>query len=166
MIGTAIAPAWRSAGEPLGPRRRDATSGEPLGPRRRPDATGAPPARRLRGAGRARAAALPAGPALFALLLVAIALGACGDPGKAAAGIVVAVDAPAGEVTGFTLRTQQGEAIAFVIGTLEVDGAAFAASHLVEHAVTLQPIAVAYRVEDGANVVHRMVDAPWAAPSS
>ena len=78
---------------------------------------------------------------------------------------MIAVDAPAGEVTGFTLRTQQGETIVFVIGTLEVDGAAFVASHLAEHAVTLQPIAVAYRVENGVNVAHRMVDAPWAAPS-
>lgn len=99
------------------------------------------------------------------LLAAALAVGACGDPGKSAAGLVVAVDAPAGEVTGFTLRTQQGETIPFVIGTLEVDGAAFAASHLVEHAVTLEPIAVGYRVRDGKNVVHRMVDAPWAAPS-
>ena len=103
---------------------------------------------------------------LVALLLGAsFVVSACGDPGKAAAGLVVAVDAPAGEVTGFTLRTGQGETIPFVIGTLEIDGAAFAASHLVEHAVTLQPIAVAYRVRDGRNVVHRMVDAPWAAPS-
>jgi len=103
---------------------------------------------------------------LVALLLGAsLAVGACGDPGESAAGIVVAVDAPAGEVTGFTLRTQQGETITFVIGTLEIDGAAFAAAHLVEHAVTLQPIAVGYRVRDGKNYVHRMVDAPWAAPS-
>ncbi len=99
------------------------------------------------------------------LLGAALAVGACGDPGKAAAGIVIAVEAPAGEVTGFTLRTQQGETLAFVIGVLEIDGAAFAAAHLAEHAVTLQPIAVGYRVRDGANVVHRMVDAPWAAPS-
>ena len=96
----------------------------------------------------------------------ALGAGACGDPGRSAAGLVVAVDAPAGEVTGFTLRTQQGETITFVIGTLEIDGAAFAAAHLVEHAATLQPIAVGYRVRDGKNVVHRMVDAPWAAPSS
>jgi hypothetical protein len=102
----------------------------------------------------------------LALLLVAVlAFGACGEPSRSAAGIVLALDAPAGEVTGFTLRTQQGETISFVVGTLEVDGAAFPASHLAEHAVTLQPIAVAYRVESGANVVHRMVDAPWAAPS-
>jgi hypothetical protein len=99
------------------------------------------------------------------LLGAALAVGACADPGKAAAGIVIAVDAPAGEVTGFTMRTRQGEMIPFVIGTLEVDGSAFAAAHLVEHAVTLEPIAVGYRVRDGRNVVHRMVDAPWADPS-
>jgi hypothetical protein len=100
-------------------------------------------------------------------LIVGTALGtnACSDPGKSAAGLVLAVDAPAGAVTGFTLRTQQGETITFVIGTLEIDGAAFAAAHLVEHAVTLQPIAVGYRIRDGRNVVHRLVDAPWAAPS-
>jgi hypothetical protein len=103
--------------------------------------------------------------ALAPLLVALVAMGACGDPGKAAAGIVISLEAPAGEVVGFTLRTQQGETIPFVIGTLEVDGAAFAASHLAEHAVTLQPIAVGYRVRDGVNVVHRMVDAPWAAPT-
>jgi hypothetical protein len=93
--------------------------------------------------------------ALAPLLVALVAMGAC----------VISLEAPAGEVVGFTLRTQQGETIPFVIGTLEVDGAAFAASHLAEHAVTLQPIAVGYRVRDGVNVVHRMVDAPWAAPT-
>ena len=106
-----------------------------------------------------------AAPTLALLVGISLVGGACGDPGKAAAGIVTAVDAPAGEVTSFTLRTQEGETLPFVIGKLETDGAAFAASHLVEHAVTLQPIAVGYQVRDGRNVVHRMVDAPWAAPS-
>lgn len=104
-------------------------------------------------------------PILALLIGLTLVVGGCGDPGKAAAGIVIAVDAPAGEVTGFTLRTQQGETIPFVIGELEAGGAAFAASHLVEHAVTLQPIAVGYRIADARNVVHRLVDAPWAAPS-
>jgi hypothetical protein len=107
----------------------------------------------------------PAALGALALLVALLLLGACGDQGRSAAGIVVAIDAPAGEVTGFTLRTQHGETIPFVIGTLEVDGAAFAASHLASHAATLQPIAVGYRVENGRNVVYRMVDAPWAAPS-
>jgi hypothetical protein len=112
---------------------------------------------------RARAAATRRFMALVVAALMVLA--ACGDPGKAAAGIVVALDAPGGHVTGFTLRTQQGETIPFVIGNLETDGAAFPAAHLAEHAATLQPIAVAYRVEGGVNIVHRMVDAPWAAPS-
>ena len=103
--------------------------------------------------------------ALWSLFFAfAIVAGGCGDPGKAATGIVIAVDAPAGEVTGFTLRTQQGETITFVIGELETGGTAFAAAHLVEHAVTLEPIAVGYRVQDAQNVVHRLVDAAWAAP--
>lgn len=109
-------------------------------------------------------AGLTARVALAAALALGVLVAGCGDPGRSAAGIVVAVDAPAGEVTGFTLRTQQGEVIVFVIGELESDGAAFAASHLTEHAVTLQPIAVGYRLVDGANVAHRLVDAPWAGP--
>lgn len=99
------------------------------------------------------------------ILAAALALGGCGDPGASVAGIVTSIDSSGGQVTGFTLRTQTGQTIAFVIGTLETDGAAFPAAHLTEHAVTSQPIAVAYRVEGGRNVVHRMVDAPWAAPS-
>jgi hypothetical protein len=98
------------------------------------------------------------------LLATSLLLGACADPGEAAAGIVIALDATGGQVSGFTLRTQDGRTIPFVIGTLEADGAAFPASHLAEHAVTLQPIAVAYRVEGGRNIAHRLVDAPWAAP--
>lgn len=121
----------------------------------------ASPARRPRRRGATR----PAGVALAGLLAAAVVVGACGEPARATAGIVVALDAGGGSVAGFTLRTPEGELIPFVIGELEVDGAAFAASHLAEHAVTLQPIAVAYRVVDGRNVVHRMVDAPWAGPS-
>lgn len=117
------------------------------------------------GPSRRRGTARPAGFALAGLLAVALVGAACGQPARATAGIVVALDASGGSITGFTLRTPEGELIPFVVGELEVDGAAFAASHLTEHAVTLQPIAVAYRVVDGQNVVHRMVDAPWAGPS-
>jgi hypothetical protein len=106
-----------------------------------------------------------AGALLALLVAVALVVGGCGDPGKSAGGVVIAVDAPAGEVTGFTLRTQEGETLRFVIGELETGGAAFAASHLVEHAVSLEPIAVGYRIVDAQNVAHRLVDAPWAAPA-
>ena len=105
------------------------------------------------------------GLALTLTLAVLLAVAACGTPGKTAAGVVIALDASAGEVTSFTLRTTDGQVVPFAIGALETDGAAFPASHLAVHAATLQPIAVAYRVEGSRNVVYRMVDAPWARPS-
>jgi hypothetical protein len=103
--------------------------------------------------------------ALALALAVALALAACGPADRTAAGVVIALDAPAGQVTGFALRTTDGQVVRFVIGVLDTDGAAFPALHLAVHAATLQPISIAYRVEDGLNVVYRMVDAPWAAPS-
>ena len=109
------------------------------------------------------------GPGIVMRLCLAGALGltiaACGQSGQTAAGVVIAVDASGGQVTSFTLRTTDGQVMAFTIGVLETDGAAFPASHLAVHAATLQPIAIAYRQEGGRNVVYRMVDAPWAQPS-
>jgi len=103
--------------------------------------------------------------ALALVLAIGLGVAACGPQDRTAAGVVIAVDAPAGQVNGFTLRTTDGQVISFVIGTLETDAGAFPALHLAVHAATLQPIAVAYRVEDGRNVVYRMADAPWAQPS-
>jgi hypothetical protein len=108
------------------------------------------------GAGRRRVVGLGA----TLILTLALALAACGTPGKTVAGVVIALDAPAGQVTSFTLRSTDGQIVPFAIGALETDGAAFPAAHLAEHAATLQAIAVAYRVEGGRNVVYRMVDAP------
>ncbi len=118
---------------------------------------------RLTGRNRPRAAGV--GALLAAALAVSLVVAACGTSGKTAAGVVIALDAPGGQVTSFTLRTTDGQDMPFAIGTLETDGAAFPASHLAVHAATLQPIAVAYRVEGGRNVVYRMADAPWARPS-
>jgi hypothetical protein len=105
------------------------------------------------------------GALLAATLAISLAAAACGTSGMTAAGVVIALDASGGQVSSFTLRTTDGQVMPFVVGTLETDGAAFPASHLAVHAATLQPIAVAYRVEGGRNVVYRMVDAPWARPS-
>jgi hypothetical protein len=96
---------------------------------------------------------------------VALAVAACGPVDMTAAGVVIAVDAPTGQIEGFTLRTTDDQVMQFVIGTLETDAGTFPAFHLAVHAATLQPIAVAYRVENGRNVVYRMADAPWARPS-
>jgi hypothetical protein len=46
-----------------------------------------------------------AGPIPALLVVVALVGGACGDPGKAAAGIVTAVDAPAGGPVPVTTST-------------------------------------------------------------
>lgn len=117
----------------------------------------------MAGARHSRIAGL--GATLLLLVAIALAVSACGTSGKTAAGVVIALDASAGQVRSFSMRTTDGQVLAFTIGTLETDGAAFPASHLAVHAATLGPIAVAYRVEDGSNVVYRMVDAPWAQPS-
>jgi hypothetical protein len=101
----------------------------------------------------------------LALLILALAAAGCGTSGRTAAGVVIALDAPGGQVTSFTLRTTDGQVLQFAIGTLETDGAAFPASHLAVHAATLGPIAVAYREEGGQNVVYRIVDAPGTEPS-
>ncbi len=107
----------------------------------------------------------PVARALLASLAIAVALSGCGTAGKTAAGVVIGLDAPNGQVISFTLRTTDGQVMRFLIGTLETDGAAFPASHLAVHAATLGPIAVAYREEGGQNVVYRMADAPWARPT-
>ncbi len=98
-------------------------------------------------------------------MAAAFVVTACGNPDRSAVGIVAALDAPGGHVDGFTLRTGQGETIPFVIGTLESGGDAFPAAHLAEHAATLAPIVVTYRVENGRNVAHRLFDAPVPSPT-
>ncbi len=97
---------------------------------------------------------------VLAILILALAVAGCGTSGKTAAGVVIAIDATGGQVTGFTLRTTDGQVMPFVVGTLETDGAAFPASHLAVHAATLGPISVAYCDVGGRNVVYRLVDAP------
>lgn len=108
--------------------------------------------------GRRRVAAV--GVTVILLLTIALAVAACGATGKTAAGVVIALDAPGGQVTSFRLRTTDGQIVSFDLGVLETDGAAFPASHLAVHAATLERIAVNYRIEGGRNVVYRMVDAP------
>ena len=102
---------------------------------------------------------------LAAALFVGLVLTGC-DPGSATAvGIVTGVDARSlTDVDRFTLRTQEGTTVTFIVGRLELDSGAFPATHLQEHRATAQPIAVAYRPEADGNVAYRLVDAPWARP--
>ncbi len=82
-----------------------------------------------------------------------------GPPGaQSMVGVIVGVDSEGlDRVRGFTLRTDAGESVAFVIGDLE-NGAEFPPGHLVEHQSTAQPIRVWYRTEDAAKVAVRLED--------
>ncbi len=100
------------------------------------------------------------------LLAAILAVGACQPPNRAVTGVVLALQTEGTAVTGFTLRSDAGEVLQFRIGKLELTGGGFAASHLPEHAVTLEPVAVEYTLEGGERVAHRLVDAigPSASP--
>lgn len=104
------------------------------------------------------------GPVAILALASATLLAACGPTDSSAVGIVVAIEPSGSEATAFTLRTGAGEILGFVVGALELDGGAFAASHLRDHLATSQPMAVGFRVEGGTRVAHRLVDAPWFSP--
>jgi hypothetical protein len=99
---------------------------------------------------------------LAAIVVLVTALAACGSSGRVAQGIVTDItsNGPV-KVERFTIRTTDGTALTFRVGTLELDGNAFPAEHLGEHRLTAQPVAVAYREEGGELVAYRLVDAPW-----
>ncbi|MHB8891659.1 MAG: hypothetical protein ACYC65_06395 [Candidatus Limnocylindrales bacterium] len=62
------------------------------------------------------------------------------------------------QVKGFRLRTDDGQELAFEIGTLE-NGVEFPPGHLAEHLATGSPIRVFFRAEGGRLIVHRIEDA-------
>ena len=67
-------------------------------------------------------------------------------------GVVLSVDsAGLTDVRGFTLRTAEGEVLAFRIGTLEPGPGTFPAGHLREHLASAAPVEVRYR-RDGATL--------------
>jgi hypothetical protein len=80
-------------------------------------------------------------------------------PDSPAAGIVVDItSAGLSQVTGFTLRTNSGETIQFMIGTLE-NGDEFPPGHLKEHQAAASPVLVFFREANGQLVVYRIEDA-------
>lgn len=99
------------------------------------------------------------------LLLLAIALAACGPAPQTAAGFVVDVKSTSlTEIQSFTMRTQDGQELVLKVGPLELDGGAFPAGHLRQHMALNQAVAVAYRVEGGERVAYRLADATWLKP--
>ena len=80
-------------------------------------------------------------------------------PDSPVAGIVVDItSAGLNQVTGFTLRTNTGETIQFMIGTLE-NGDEFPPGHLKEHQAAASPVLVFFREANGQLVVYRIEDA-------
>lgn len=74
-------------------------------------------------------------------------------------GVIVGVQAESlDEVRGFRLRTEAGQVVEFVIGTLE-NPTEFPPSHLAEHQATGQPVRVLYLQQGESKVAVRLDDA-------
>lgn len=98
-------------------------------------------------------------------LLLGAAIAACAGAPTVAVGVVVEVDTRSlTDVSTFTIRTQEGTSMTFAVGALELDAGGFPASHLAQHMLTAQPIAIAFRDDTPYPVAYRLVDAPWARP--
>ena len=81
-------------------------------------------------------------------------------PESPVAGIVIAVDtAGATLIKGFTLRNNDGDTIAFTIGTLD-NPDDFPASQLKDHEASATPVFVFFREEGGHLVVYHLENAP------
>jgi hypothetical protein len=75
--------------------------------------------------------------------------------------VVISADGPdASAVDRFTLRTNDGQVIAFDVGTLDLSAGGLPAPHLREHLVSGVPITVYYSVANGVNTANRYIDAP------
>ena len=68
------------------------------------------------------------------------------------------------QVTGFTLRLDDGREIGFRVGLLE-NGNVFPPGHLAEHLQALSPVRVFFRLDGNALVVYRLEDAVAPSPS-
>jgi hypothetical protein len=101
------------------------------------------------------------GVATVAVALMALAVGACDDGALVVRGIVIDVQqSSVAHVEGFTLRTDAGELLHFVVGDLPAGGGSFPAIHLRDHLASALPIAVRYVVDGDRLIVQRLADAP------
>lgn len=98
----------------------------------------------------------------FVALLV---VSGCGPAPQTAAGFVVDVKSTSlVQITSFTLRTEEGEELVFRLGALDLDSGGFPGTHLREHMINNQAVAVAFDVEGQDRVATRLVDATWLQP--
>ena len=98
---------------------------------------------------------------LLAAVLVAAGLTGCDDGGQTTSGIVIDVQqsSPA-NVTGFTMRTDDGRVMIFRVGPTSTADGTFPAVHLRDHLATAQRVAVRYVETDEGPFVIRLADAP------
>jgi hypothetical protein len=77
-----------------------------------------------------------------------------------ATGLVIAANGPdASSVTSFTLQTDDGHRLDFVVGTLDVTNGGLPSPHLREHMAGSTRTTVYYVVQTGQNVATKYVDA-------
>lgn len=80
-------------------------------------------------------------------------------PDSPVAGVVTAVESRGlNDVRGFTLRSNSGDTLVFVLGEVE-NAVDFPPGHLVEHQAVAAPVLVFFREEGGDLVVFRIEDA-------
>lgn len=98
-------------------------------------------------------------------MALAVLSGACSPTSSPAAttvsatGLVIAATGPdASSVTNFTLRTNDGQTLQFVVGRLDVTNGGLASPHLREHMAGSTPTTVYYRVENGQNIAVKYTD--------
>jgi hypothetical protein len=98
---------------------------------------------------------------IVSLLLVLAFAAACDDGGQVITGIVIDVQqsGPA-DVTGFTLRADDGRLMAFKLGESADASSTFPSIHLRDHMASAQRVAVRYVASDGGPVAIRLADAP------
>jgi len=110
------------------------------------------------------------------LVLAAVALGMAGAaaltgafglaPRSETGWVTEIEDRSLTQVDAFTLRTEDGRAIVFRVGRLDLDDGAFPAGHLREHRALNQPVLVRYREENGERVAFRLEDVVSSSPGS
>jgi len=91
-------------------------------------------------------------------LLVAQGLG-IGRPSTETGLVIDVQSTSAVDITGFTLRTQDGQLHYYAVGRLDTASPGFPAVHLRSHLISLIPVVVTYEMDGDQRVAVRIVDA-------
>ncbi len=82
-----------------------------------------------------------------------------GQP-STATGLVIGVQSTSAvDITGFTLRTADGQIQDYAVGRLDTASPGFPAVHLRSHLISLVPVVVTYEMDGDQRVAVRIVDA-------